>query len=102
MFESLNKNTAQLPFVTESDYINMIGTSTKSSIASGVINSIAGLLEMVDNDLKNNRQADSVLFYTTGGNAEKINQYLTVKFEYVRELVLIGVNEIYKNNSGSD
>jgi len=100
MFESLNKNTAQLPLVTENDYLNLVGSSTNSSIASGVITSITGLLEKIENDLRENKQANSVLFYTTGGNAERINQYLTVKFEYVKELVLIGVSEIYKNNSG--
>lgn len=102
MFESLSKQTEQLPLVTETEYIGFVGSSTKSSIASGTINSITGLLEKVNNDLRNNMNANSVLFYTTGGNAERINKYLTVKFEYIKELVLVGVNEIYKKNSSSN
>jgi len=47
MFNSLKKNTEQLPAASIKDYKDLIGTGTNPSIASGVINSNAGLIQIV-------------------------------------------------------
>ena len=98
MFESLNKKTAQLPEVDILHYKSIIGKDTNSSIASGVINSSIGLIERTIEFLKSNLQAESFKIFITGGNAEKIIPYLKFNFEYVKGLVLIGINSIYKKN----
>lgn len=93
MFNSLRKNTEQLPAVSEKDYKNFIGTSTSSSIASGIINSHAGLIDMLRNYLKK-KKAEEIKIFATGGNAEKIIPYLDFDFSYEEALVLIGINAV--------
>ncbi len=98
MFGSLNKNTAQLPEVDSSDFKNFIGSDTKSSIAAGVLGATAGLAERTENYLRNTLKAKDVVFYVTGGNAGKIIDSLNIKFTYVKELVLTGINAVYSLN----
>lgn len=99
MFSSLNKNTAQLPETDESYYKNFIGHDTKSSIASGVINSTAGLIEKSINYLRTNSQVKKVKLYITGGNAEKVIPYINFNYEFVKGLVLTGIKSIHDANS---
>lgn len=97
MFNSLHKGTAQLPKVSTNDYKNIIGSSTISSISSGVINSQIGLLEKIYNHLEE-LSADEIYIYVTGGNAKKIIPYINYQFSYVEELVLHGIKSIYERN----
>lgn len=98
MFESLNKKTAQLPGVTISDFTTVIGESTNSSIASGVLNSVIGMIEKVLNSVRNKYSANEIIIYITGGNAKAIIPYLDFKFVYEESLVLFGINALYKLN----
>jgi type III pantothenate kinase len=100
MFDSLNTNTAQLPSLNVNSYDNVIGKSTASSIASGVVNSTTGLLDKLINDLKLNYKTDLIHFFITGGNAESILPF--IKYEYVFEkgLVLYGAYCLFKLNAG--
>ncbi len=98
MFESLNKRTAQLPNVEESDYKSLIGSDTKSSIASGVISSTIGLIEQSVIKLKTNHRAETIKIFLTGGNAEKITKHLRRNFIHEKALVLYGINEIAQIN----
>jgi pantothenate kinase type III len=93
MFGSLQKNTDQLPSASERDYKNFIGTSTNSSIASGIINSHAGLINMLRNYLIK-KQAEEIKIFATGGNSERIIPYLNFDFDHERALVLIGINAV--------
>lgn len=100
MFDSLNKNTSQLPTVSLEEYKNLIGDSTNSSIASGVLNSITGLIEKTIASLSRNNIADKVYAFITGGNAPSILPYITFEHTHEPELVLHGLNSVYlKNNS---
>jgi type III pantothenate kinase len=94
MFGSLNKNTAQLPAAGEKDYKGIIGKSTKSSIASGIVSANAGIIERLQNYLKKNEKAGEIKIYITGGNAKKIVHHLDFEFVYERALVLMGVNAV--------
>ncbi len=98
MFDSLNTKTAQLPNVSESDYKDLIGKNTFSSIASGVINSSVGLIEKTIAQLKSEKNAKEVKIFITGGNAERILPFLKFDYEFVRELVLIGVKAVFDIN----
>ena len=98
MFNSLNKDTAQLPDVDVSDFNSLIGKSTKSSIASGVVNSVTGMIEKTINFLKLEKSAEIILIYLTGGNAKKIIPFLNFDFVYEENLVLYGINSLVKRN----
>ena len=101
MSESLHNLTALLPNVPTSEYRKLIGKNTKESIASGVINSTVGLIEKSINELKLKNKTGKVYVYITGGNAEKIIPYLKIKYKFVKELVLIGIEAVYQKNLGT-
>ncbi len=98
MFNSLTQNTAQLPHVDEKDFKQMIGRDTKTSIASGVINSIVGMIEKTLKHLKENLGAGEIKIFITGGNAEKISPHLNIKYENQKALVLLGIKAIFDIN----
>ena len=95
MFESLKQRTAQLPLLNVSDFVSTIGKNTRTSIASGIVTSVIGMIEKTINNLS----AKNVFVYLTGGNAEKIIPYLEFDFVYEEGLVLHGVNSLYRLNS---
>lgn len=96
MFDSLNKRTAQLPDVDISDFDSFIGNTTNSSIASGVITSVVGMIEKTTDFLKKEKSANNIFIYITGGNAKKIISHLNSDFVYEENLVLYGVNALWK------
>lgn len=98
MFNSLSQETAQLPEVTEKDYSGLIGSDTNASIASGVINSQAGLIEKTIKEVQKEFDTKNIHIYITGGNAGKIIPHLKFEYEYTRELVLMGIIAVYKKN----
>ena len=98
MFESLNRNTSQLPEAEFREYDSVIGNSTNSSIASGVINSTIGMIDRTRKYLSEKFGAEYIHFFITGGNAESIIPHLDFKFKYEPALVLIGVYSIYDRN----
>ncbi len=106
MFESLKQRTAQLPHLNISDFISTIGNDTNTSIASGVVTSIVGMIEKTINYLKNEKSVGTrrelslqeVFVYITGGNAKKIIPFLNLDFIYEEGLVLYGINALYNLN----
>jgi type III pantothenate kinase len=98
MFDSLNKKTAQLPESSFNDYSKLFGEDTKSSIASGIINSTTGLIERTLNYLQDKLHSKDIIVYVTGGNAEKVTDNFNFNFEYVKGLVLIGIKAVYEIN----
>jgi len=98
MFESLKKNTAQLPEVNISDYKSIIGNDTNTSIASGVVASVVGMIEKTINYLKKKKSAKDMFVCLTGGNAKKIIPHLNFDFICEEGLVLYGINALYKLN----
>jgi len=98
MLNSLNKNTAQLPFLELKDYKGMIGSSTNSSIVSGVVNSTAGMINEVVNKLE--KDSDMLpLIFATGGNSKEILPYIKHKVFFYEALVLKGLKCIYDLNN---
>jgi len=98
MFESLRLKTAQLPHLSISNFISTIGNDTNSSIASGVVTSVVGMIEKTINYLKKEKSAKEMFVYITGGNAKKIIPYLNLDFIYEEGLVLYGINALHKLN----
>jgi type III pantothenate kinase len=98
MFKSLNSETAQLPIVTGEEYKDIIGKTTNESIASGVINSAAGLIDRSIKLIQSESKAAELIIYITGGNFESIKEFLNFEYIYEKALVLYGINSIYKNS----
>jgi len=98
MFDSLNKNTAQLPGLNFSDYKSLIGEDTNSSIASGIITTTVGMIEKTINHLKESYSAKVIKCFITGGNAKQVQSFLPKDFIYDEALVLKGVNRVYNLN----
>ena len=94
MFESLKLRTSQLPLLSISNFVSTIGKDTKSSIASGIVTSVIGMIEKTINNLS----AQNVFVYLTGGNAKKIIPHLNFEFVYEEGLVLYGINALYEMN----
>ena len=99
MFESLNEKTAQLPDVNVSHFSSIIGNDTNSSIASGVVSSITGMIKKTINYLKKGKSGKDIFIYITGGNAKKITPYFSFEFIYEEGLVLYGVNSLWRLNN---
>jgi type III pantothenate kinase len=94
MFEALNRNTSQLPEVNFDEYKNIIGNSTASAIASGVLNATTGLIENTRAFFTGKLNTKNIFTYITGGNAELIIPHLGFKFTYEPSLVLHGINSV--------
>lgn len=100
MFKSLKNDTAQLPNVSSEAYKDIIGKTTNESIASGVMHSAAGVLEMTIRLIQTETNAEKVSIYITGGNFANIKRFLNFDYVYEKGLVLYGINAIYKKNKG--
>lgn len=98
MFEALHSQTAQLPKVDTDDFNSFIGTDTKSSIASGVVSSVIGMIGKTIDYLKKKESAKEIFVYITGGSAKKIIPYLNLDFIYEEGLVLYGINALWGMN----
>jgi type III pantothenate kinase len=98
MINSLNKGTAQLPAADINDYKGLIGTSTNSSISSGIINATVGLIDKTIAHLKNDKKVDNLLIYVTGGNAKLLIPFLKFNFIYEKALVNYGIKNILSRN----
>ncbi len=98
MFNSLSKDTALLPSVNENDYIEIIAQDTKSSLASGVINSTLGLMDRTLDSIQKNYSVEQLKIFITGGNAKNILPYIDFEFQFEKDLVLWGVKSIYDTN----
>lgn len=101
MSESLHSNTAQLPEVTLDDYNDIIGRTTKESIASGLLNYNLGMIDRVLNYLTNEYIAGVLKIFVTGGNAGKILPHLNSDFVYEKNLVLYGIKRITELNQSA-
>ncbi len=98
MLSSLNDKTAQLPLPDVQSYKGLIGNSTNSSIASGVITATIGMINETINKLKADSNKD-VLVYVTGGNSQFIVTHLNLKVNFEKALVLKGLKIIYDLNN---
>lgn len=99
MANSLKSNTAQLPEISiENDYKGLIGKNTRSSIASGILNSTLSLIESSVCTLESEMGAEMIKLYITGGNAALIDKHLKREHVLVEDLVLRGIRSVYERN----
>ncbi|MBK9099112.1 MAG: type III pantothenate kinase [bacterium] len=98
MLKALNEKTAQLPLPELKSYKGIIGTTTDSSILSGVITATIGMINETTFYLEN-RSKVFPLIYATGGNARYVLPYLDKRIIYDEALVLKGLKTIYDLNN---
>lgn len=96
MFKSLNEYTSQLPLVNTHDYDGFTGKTTKGSIATGVINSTIGLINLTVSYLEKNFR--NINIYLTGGSSKVISENLERHHTVIEHLNLIGLNSLAKIN----
>lgn len=101
MLKSLNEKTAQLPLPGLNSYKGIIGTSTNSSILSGVISATVGLIKETKSYLETKSKVLPLIF-ATGGNAKLVLPYLNFKIILDEALVLKGLKTIYDLNRVDD
>lgn len=94
MSEALHTRTAQLPQVSFDDFEDIIGKSTKSSIASGLINSTLGMVDRILDIISKTYNTNNIKVFITGGNAERIIPYIKFDFVFEKALVLYGIKSI--------
>ena len=97
-FKSLANNTALIEhydFATPKPLLEC--KNTKEVITSSAI---YGHAEMINGLIRRYRQeiGYEVKIILTGGYAEKIKQYFDFEFDYVKNLTLIGISEIFKGS----
>jgi len=98
MFQSLNRNTANLPLASIVDFTSSIGMDTKSSIAAGIVASTIGLINYFCDAIRTNNKKSIINIFLTGGNARLIMPYLKYETFYYPDLVLFGVKKIFELN----
>lgn len=98
LFQSLNKQTSQLPELTIDKYESFIGDDTLTSIASGIVNSTIGLIEKTVHSLLEFSDCEEVIVYATGGMADMLRGYLKQDIIYDKSLVLRGISAIFELN----
>lgn len=98
MLSSLSKDTALLPSVSVNDYNDIIAQDTKSSLASGVINSTLGLIDRALDRIQKIYSVEQLKIFITGGNAKNILPHFDFEFQFEKDLVLWGIKSIYDTN----
>ncbi|MFI5237182.1 MAG: type III pantothenate kinase, partial [Ignavibacteriales bacterium] len=98
MLKSLKTETAQLPVPDLKNFDNIIGSSTDSSIVSGVITSTVGMINEVIHQLKSRGNQIQPVIFATGGNAGYILPHIRHKIFFDEALVLKGLKVIFELN----
>jgi type III pantothenate kinase len=95
--EALSSGTSQLPKISLEKPRNVIGTNTidcmKSGAVYGTASMIDGLADKIENEL-----GEKVTIIATGGNSETIVSVCKRDVIYDSNLLLDGLNIIYKKN----
>lgn len=98
-FESLHNYTFKLPLVQRDEaQLQLIGTSTKESIISGVIN---GTVAEIDGVIRSYQEKYSDLrIVICGGDAQFFESKIKARIFAEPNLVLVGLNRILNYNNG--
>lgn len=96
---ALSKNTALLPTFSISPCENILGLNTINALKAGAYFSLASEIEgnvlRIKEQIKSNPKV-----YLTGGAAKIIKDILKIDFEYVENLTILGIIDIYLKNEG--
>ncbi len=76
----------------------VIGNDTQSCIQSGVIYGFSTMIDGMIEKIKQELKTPKVKVFLTGGLAPMIKNYLTIKYEYIPNILLEGLLTIYNKN----
>jgi type III pantothenate kinase len=97
MAQSLAKNTAQLPQITEGSTLpHLFADNTDQAIASGCINAQVGAIIRAYDTLTK-MQGRPVSCIISGGAAKFLTPYLGIDYQRVENLVLTGLYVVAKS-----
>ena len=82
----------------DQDHQGTDGKDTRSSIASGILNSTISLIEKAHHHLINTSGVKTIKIYLTGGNAYVVQPYIMFENTLVEDLVLQGVKVVFERN----
>jgi len=91
---ALFSKTAKLPKVNIQETISVIGKSTQKSIQSGIFYGYVSLIEGIVKRIKNELQKEPNIILT-GGHSEIITKGLAINHKVEKELIMLGIKEIY-------
>jgi type III pantothenate kinase len=95
-FKALNSFTANLPLIESWETENLIGTDTKSSLVSGVLNGMRSEInETIARYLQHN---ENLTIYLTGGDASHFENAIKVPIFADSNLTLFGLKLILEAN----
>ena len=95
---ALSNETAQLPKVSLEAPASVIAKNTVDCIKSGIIYGNASMIDGMTERIKN-ESGEELSVYITGGYAPVVLPYCKKKMTHDENLVLKGLNIIYKKNS---
>jgi len=95
-FKALHTFTGKLPLVSVTDYRDLTGTDTETSVLSGVINGLTAEADEIINKYKKCYNPLRVII--CGGDAGFLAGRLKNSIFAVPELILVGLNEILDHN----
>ena len=96
-FRALHQFTAKLPLIEQENLNHFIGTSTKTSIQTGVLYGV--LHELKGFKLQYEQQFGNIKVIVTGGDASYFESQLKNEIFAQPKLVLIGLNKILNYNT---
>jgi type III pantothenate kinase len=91
---ALVSKTAKLPKVNIKETVSVVGKSTQESIQSGIFYGYISLIEGVINKIKIELKKEPNIILT-GGHSEIITKKLNLKHKVEKELIMLGIKEIY-------
>lgn len=96
-YKSLNDYTEKLPLLSNKTQTSIVGTNTKTSMQSGVMNGMRAEIEGLVHYYES--QFQSLTFFVTGGDANFFDIQGKNNIFAVENLTLYGLFEIYKHNA---
>lgn len=94
--DAMHHFTDRLPLVRENTHVQFLGDTTISSIASGAFHGLIAEVKGIIGQCE--QQYGDILVMMTGGNALEISKHFDQKIFIEQNLVLYGLNEIYRFN----
>ncbi|XOV66966.1 MAG: type III pantothenate kinase [Fluviicola sp.] len=96
-YKSLNDYTENLPLLSNKSVTSIVGSDTKTSMQSGVINGMRAEIEGLVHYYES--QFQSLTFFMTGGDVNFFDIQGKNNIFAVENLTLYGLFEIYKHNA---
>jgi len=98
-FKAMHTFTGKLPLVDADEFDDLIGSSTRESLLSGVYNGMTGEIRDMIKLFK--ERFEDLIVIITGGDHQFLLNKLKISIFAVPELVLLGLNEIFDYNDHS-